>query len=438
MDREPFLGLLVYAAQNNVSDIHFRVGSPPAFRVKGDLHNVQAPPFTTQDIRDICMMMIQDQESRKKLDTCFEMDGSFNLPDVSRFRFNIYRHMGELAAVVRLIPLKIATFNDLGLPDVIKKIAMLNRGFVLVTGATGSGKSTTLSAMLDYINGHKSAHIVTVEDPVEFMHLPKKSRITQREVGRDTEGFVPALRSALRQDPDAIMVGEMRDAESVDIALKAAETGHAVFSSIHTTDAHKTIGRLIAMFPPEEQNMARLRLADVLKATISQRLLKRADGNGRVLALEIMLVNTAIQECIADPKRTPEIPKFIENVSDLTGSRSFEQDIVRLYKSGVISLQTAKRASANPSDFERNLTFEKVHFTPTQWEKGKKKVEEKGGDKNSAFPAPPQFKSGSDQSGISIVSDSSDYTEEVPKKEVTKDLDVKRPFGTEIPFKKAK
>jgi twitching motility protein PilT len=436
MDRDPFLGLLTYASQNNVSDIHFRVGSPPAFRVKGDLHNVQAPPFTPQDIRDICNMMIQDNETRKKVDSLFEIDGSFHIAEIGRFRYNIFRHMGELAAIVRLIPLKIASFSTLGLPDVLKKIAMINRGFVLVTGATGSGKSTTLAAMMDYVNGHRASHIITIEDPIEFMHFPKKSRFTQREVGRDTDGFIPALRSALRQDPDVIMVGEMRDAESVDIALKAAETGHSVFSSIHTTDAAKTIGRLIAMFPPEEQNMARLRLADVLRATVSQRLLKKVDGEGRVVALEIMLTNTAIQECIADPKRTSEITKFIENSSDVNGSRTFEQDIVRLYKSGVISSNTAKRASANPGDFERNLMYEKVHFNTPKWE-GKKKVESEDDDK-----APPKFKRPEEGSGISMIVDNvkskNDDTGEVPKKELTKDLDIKRSFGVEPFFKKNK
>jgi len=231
------------------------------------------------------------------------------------------------------------------------------RGLVLVTGATGSGKSSTLAAMIDYINATSPCHILTIEDPVEFVHPLKKARVTQREVGRDTSSFAESLRSALRQDPDVILVGEMRDPETIDIALKAAETGHMVFSTVHTTDAIKTIGRLVSVFPPNEQKMVRLRLADNLMATISQRLIKRADGKGMIAAQEIMVSNPGIQECIANPDLTNTMNDYISKSHETSGGQTFEQHLVELYRSGTITVHEAKAAASNPQDFERNLMF---------------------------------------------------------------------------------
>jgi twitching motility protein PilT len=236
-------------------------------------------------------------------------------------------------------------------------IAEMPRGLVLVTGATGSGKSSTLAAMIDHINTHCAAHILTIEDPIEFVHPQKKARVTQREVGRDTDSFAGALRSALRQDPDVILVGEMRDPETIDIALKAAETGHMVFSTVHTTDAIKTIGRLIAVFPPNEQKMVRIRLADNLMSTISQRLLKKADGKGVVVAQEIMVTNAGIQECIMNPDLTGTMNDLITRSHETSGGQTFEQHLAHLFRSGTISLEEAKSASTNPQDFERNIMF---------------------------------------------------------------------------------
>lgn len=349
--------ILHYAAQNNVSDIHFRVGAPPAFRVQGELVNVAMPPYNEQDVMELARTIVQDTDRQQQLARVHEMDGSFELPGLCRFRFNVFRFDGKLGVVMRLIPAKIPTLDELQLPSVVKKIASTERGFVLVTGATGNGKSTTLAAMIDHINANQSLHIVTIEDPIEFMHPQKKCKITQREVGRDTQSFAGALRAALRQDPDVILVGEMRDAETIDIALKAAETGHTVFSTVHTTDASKTIGRMVSMFPADEQQMVRLRLADCLKATISQRLMMRADKKGRVCAQEIMIVNTAIAECIADPTRTAQIPEFIENGHELLGTQTFQQHLLDLYRKGTISLEVAKAAAPNAADFERYLRF---------------------------------------------------------------------------------
>jgi twitching motility protein PilT len=363
--------LLEFAVQKKASDVHFRVGQPPVFRLRGDLKSIKMTPLTDPDMVELCKLLTSSSGIAVDLRQVRELDGSFELGTLGRFRFNIFRHEGSLGAVLRVIPASVPMLEDLMFPPVIKKIAAIERGFVLVTGSTGQGKSTTLAAMIDYLNTTRNSHIITIEDPIEFIHRPKKSKITQREVGRDTESFATALRSALRQDPNTIMVGEMRDPESIDIALKAAETGHTVFSTVHTTDAAKSVARMISMFPPEEQSLVRLRLADCLKATISQRLLKRADGNGRVVAQEIMVSNTAIAECIADPQRTAEIPTFIENAQSLLGSQTFHWHLSKLYREGVISLDVAKQASNNAADFEHFLNYEKNETDPLSGERSK-------------------------------------------------------------------
>jgi twitching motility protein PilT len=257
-----------------------------------------------------------------------------------------------------VIPTTIPTIESLGLPAVLGKVAEEERGLILVTGATGSGKSTTLAAMINQINATRSCHILTIEDPIEFLHQNRKASVSQREIGPDTLNYIVGLRAALRQDPDVILVGEMRDAESIDIALKAAETGHLVFSTVHTTDAAKTIGRITSVFPAEEQLFVRNRIADNLKATVSQRLLPRADGKGRAVALEIMIVTQTIQEDIRDPARTDEIKDAIEKGRQQYGMQSFDQHLTDLYRANIITLQTAIHAATNPSDFERALHFE--------------------------------------------------------------------------------
>lgn len=345
------------AVDHDVSDIHLCAGQAPAMRMRDGLAPLQLPPFTNEDMQLFCRLMIQNANDREQVTQMRDYDGSFEVKNLARFRFNIFRQQKSLAAVLRVIKLKVPTIEELGLPPVLKTIAAYPRGLILVTGATGSGKSSTLAAMINEINQTRGSHIVTIEDPVEFVHKSKKARISQREVGSDTESFARAMKSALRQDPDVILVGEMRDVETMDIALKAAETGHTVFSTVHTTDAIKTIGRLVAMYPADEQKMVRLRLADNLKSTISQRLVNRAEKKGKVVAMEIMISNYSIQECIANPAKTGEMNGFIEQARERLGAQTFDQHLSELYSSGELTFETAMAAATNPADFERNVTF---------------------------------------------------------------------------------
>lgn len=357
LTKESFLNMVKNASASGVSDIHLRTDEKPCFRLKGDLVQVKHDPLTNDDLKLVCSLMIKDTEVLNKLDTIKEHDGSFSIPKLCRVRYNLMRYQGKLGLILRLISEKIPTTEELKLPLVINKIASANAGLVLVTGATGSGKSSTLAAMINYINRNEPVHILTLEDPVEYVHTPVKARITQREIGQDTSDFNSALRSALRQDPDIILIGEMRDAETISIALKAAETGHLVFGTVHTTDALSTIGRLISMFPPTEQGVVRTRIADNLHATISQRLLKTIDGKGRVAAQEIMINNPGIKESILDPVKTAEIYTYIVKGKNTSGAQSFDQHITKLYKEGLISMEEARSNATKPEDFERNLMF---------------------------------------------------------------------------------
>jgi twitching motility protein PilT len=355
--KETFFSLIKSASASGVSDIHLRTDEKPCFRMRGDLVPVKLDPLTNDDLKMICGLMIKDEEILKKLDKVKEHDGSFSVPNVCRVRYNLMRYQSKMGLILRLINDKIPTTEELKLPAVLDKIASANAGLVLVTGATGSGKSSTLAAMINFINRTSAVHILTLEDPVEYVHSPIKARITQREIGTDTSDFNSALRSALRQDPDIILIGEMRDAETISIALKAAETGHLVFGTVHTTDALSTIGRLISMFPPEEQGVVRTRIADNLYSTISQRLLKSADGKGRVAAQEIMINNPGIRESILDPHKIKEIYMYIEKGKNGSGAQSFDQHITKLYKDGLITMEEAKGNATRPEDFERNLMF---------------------------------------------------------------------------------
>lgn len=357
LTKEAFFSMVKSANASGVSDIHLRTDEKPCFRLRGDLVQVKHDPLTNDDLKLVCSLMIKDSEVMEKLDKVKEHDGSFAVPGVCRVRYNLLRYQGKLGLILRLISDKVPTTEELKLPPVINRIAGANAGLVLVTGATGSGKSSTLAAMINYINKTSAVHVLTLEDPVEYIHVPIKSRITQREIGADTTDFNSALRSALRQDPDIILIGEMRDAETISIAMKAAETGHLVFGTVHTTDALSTIGRLISMFPPEEQHVVRTRIADNLHATISQRLLKTSDGKGRVAAQEIMINNPGIKESILDPVKTAEIYTYITKGKNGSGAQSFDQAITKLYKQGQITLEEAKNNATKPEDFERNLMF---------------------------------------------------------------------------------
>ena len=357
IDKEDFLKLIKSAVVNGVSDIHIRTNERPCFRMRGDLVPVKVDPYSYDDVKTCATIMIKDADYKAKIDTIKELDGSFNIPKLCRVRYNVLRYQGKLGIILRIIDADIPTTEQLGLPPVVNTIASTHNGLVLVTGATGSGKSSTLAAMINYVNKTKPVHILTLEDPVEYIHTPIKARITQREIGEDTNDFGAALRSALRQDPDIILIGEMRDAETIGIALKAAETGHLVFGTVHTTDALNTVGRLISMFPPEEQAAVRTRISDNLYATISQRLLKTIDGKGRVAAQEIMITSPGIKESIADPDKMGEIYTYITKGKRGSGTQTFDQHITDLYKAGKISMEEARASASSPDDFERNLMF---------------------------------------------------------------------------------
>jgi twitching motility protein PilT len=359
MDSKTFVNLLALAVQTGASDVHLQVGNAPGVRLRGELMNVTMPALTDDDIQSVIGFVIKDPTEREKIKSLRDFDGSFEIPKLARFRVNIMKTQGRYGVVLRVVPLLVPTIESLGLPSALKKIAAMQRGLVLVTGVTGSGKSSTLAAMIDYLNTIFPLHILTVEDPIEFVHTAKRSRVTQREVGRDTDSFSLALRAALRQDPDVILVGEMRDQETIDIALKAAETGHMVLSTVHTTDAIKTIGRLVSVFPPAEQKMVRQRLSENLAATISQRLIPRLDKKGMVAGQEVMINNTAIAECIANPDLTGGMNEYIEKSyeEDGSGGRTFEQHLVELYMNKMISLDSAKEFASNANDLERNLLY---------------------------------------------------------------------------------
>jgi twitching motility protein PilT len=356
MDPRLFDKFLAAAVKAGASDIHIKAGAHPTLRVHGVLKDVQKmDPISVEAMERLVGHVLSRIGMSFEPTTLREYDTSYQVEGVGRFRVNILKQKGQFGAVLRVIPGNVPTLDDLGLPEVLKKLCREERGLILVTGVTGSGKSTTLAAMVNEVNRSARKHIVTIEDPIEFLHEDQLGRVTQREVGADTESFSMALRAALRQDPDVILVGEMRDAITIDTALKAAETGHLVMSTVHTNDAARTIGRIIDVFPHDAQDGVRIRLAENLRGTISQRLLRRADNQGRVVAMEIMVMTLTAQELIKDPGRTPEIKDYIERSRDMYGTQSFDQHLIELYQGGIISLETARQAASNPADFERAL-----------------------------------------------------------------------------------
>jgi twitching motility protein PilT len=294
-------------------------------------------------------------EDREKIDSILDYDCSWGYPGLGRFRVNVLRQRGSFMIVLRVIPIDVPTISDLKLPDVLADIANHERGLILVTGVTGSGKSSTQAAMIDWINEHKPLHIVTLENPIEFLHRDKKASITQRDIGTDTDTFMIGLRAALRQDPDVILIGEMRDKETIDTALKAAETGHLVISTVHTKNAVQTISRLVAVFEPAEQEMVRIRLSESLQAVISQRLIPTADGKGRIAALEIMRATGTIRDCVRDQTRLDEIFDLIEEGRQQYGSQTFDQHLMDLVRSETVSFEVAKAAANNPTDFDLKM-----------------------------------------------------------------------------------
>jgi len=356
MEREKLYRLLRLGIEKGASDIHLQVGYLPLYRFNGDLVELRYKVLTAKDTEAIAGMLMEADPRQKEMDFN-EIDLAFELPSEGRFRVNISRQRRFYNVVLRVIPLQIRSFEELNLPNVLRDVAHLQRGYVLVTGSTGMGKSTTLATMIEEVNQNRKSKIITVEDPIEFVFTHDKSIITQREVGTDTSSFSHALRAALRQDPDVIMVGEMRDLETVDMSLKAAETGHLVFSSIHTSDVSSTINRLVSFFPSEEQLNVRQRLADNLKAVISLRLLPNKKGTARVPAIEIMRSTRTLQECIKDPAKTSEITDFIARGRS-EGNQTFDQHLLDLIRASKISVETALGAATNPMDLKTKLALE--------------------------------------------------------------------------------
>lgn len=348
------------AIKHNASDVHLRSGEAPTLRIKGELVAVQAREFSLLDITEICKIIFGNQKIIDQFDELKEFDGSFNIPNLCRLRFNFFRFNQQMGIIFRIIKTNIPDIDSLGLPSIIKKLALTERGLILVTGATGTGKSTTLASMINYINNNSHSHVLTLEDPVEFLHPQINSRISQREIGKDTENFTTGLRAALRQDPDVILIGEMRDPETIDIALKASETGHAVFSTLHTSDAVSTIGRIISMFHPSQQEEIKKRLATNLKATIGQRMLKKADNSGVVLAMEIMLNNPGVRECILGQAPLSNLTNVISKQKELDGSggQTYDQNLMELYDNKIITKEVALSAASNQSDFAQKIMME--------------------------------------------------------------------------------
>ena len=349
--------LLTVAIQHKASDIHIRSNEVPCLRIRGEIVPIQTKIFSIEDVIDI--IKILSSESLEVVNNKTETDGAFAIDNLCRLRFNIFRYFGNYGIVLRIINTQVPILKELEMSKIISRIALQKRGLVLVTGATGSGKSTTLAAMINHINENRGSHIITIEDPIEFLHSQKMSRISQREIGSDTQNFASGLRSALRQDPDVISIGEMRDSITAGIALKASETGHVVFSTLHTTDTVATIGRIISMFPSDKQAEIKIRLAENLFAIIGQRMLPGVN-NQIVIAQEIMITSPGIKDCITGKDDINRIPTIISQGQgkSINGGQTFDQHIMYLYKKGIIDKEVALDAVSSKSNFIQNLIVE--------------------------------------------------------------------------------
>jgi twitching motility protein PilT len=353
--------ILRIAVKGNASDIHLKAGLPPMFRVDGALMPLKSGDRLLPEYLDRVLEYISTPGQRAHFEKNHEVDLAYSVPGLGRFRVNAFMQRGTVGIVFRVIPFGVKTIEQLNLPSVVERVSMEPRGLVLVTGTTGSGKSTTLAAMIDHINSNKTCHLMTIEDPIEFLIRDKRSIVNQREIGVDSLSFASALRAALRQDPDVILVGEMRDLETIETALTAAETGHLVMSTLHTIYATETITRIVSVFPPHQQAQVRLQLASVIKGIISQRLVPRADGKGRVPATEILVSTARVRECVSDKERTKEIPDAIAKGFTTYGMQTFDQSLMALVKRGLVTYDVALRNVSNPDDFA--LRFKGVSAT---------------------------------------------------------------------------
>jgi len=353
--------LLKICADRGASDLHLKVGSHPVIRVDGRLLPLTEQKRLMQEDTIAMAFSIMSARQKQKFKDNFELDMAYSVPGLGRFRCSVFQQRGTVGLVLRVIPVKILTIRDLLLPPVLEQIAGERRGLILVTGTTGSGKSTSLAAVIDFINSTRTEHIMTIEDPIEFLHRDKKSLVNQREVEVDTKSFALALRSALRQDPDVILVGEMRDYETIETALTAAETGHLVLSTLHTLDATETVNRIISVFPPHQQKQIRLQLASVLKAVVSMRLVPRMDGKGRVPAVEVLRATSYIRDCVENKEKTKLIRDAISQGTSQYGMQTFDQSLYRLYREDLISFEEALRQATNPDEFK--LRVAGIHST---------------------------------------------------------------------------
>jgi twitching motility protein PilT len=344
------------AIDRGASDLHIKAGDVFRARIDGKLVAMTKQALSPDQTRAIALRLIANEKVRERIDQLNDYDCSWGAPGIGRFRVNILRQRSSFMIVMRVIPFKVPSVADYGLPPVYERIAETERGMVLVTGVTGSGKSSSLAAMMRHINETMEKHVVTLEEPIEFLHRDVRSSITQREIGTDTESFRHGLRAALRQDPDVIVLGELRDTETIDTGMKAAETGHLLLSTLHTPDAQTTIMRLISMFPPEEHDGVRLRLSETLHAVISQRLLPRMDGKGRVAACEVMVVTPTIRDLILQ-QRIGEIRDFIAEGREQYGMQTFDQHLAELVTQGVVAFDVALAASTQPADFELKMNM---------------------------------------------------------------------------------
>src|SRR4051812_1976562 len=343
--------LLHIAVEAGASDLHLKVGSSPMMRVRGALTPAVTDRRLSHDDMVAMANAVLPTSHREKFKNNHEVDLAYSVAGLGRFRCNAFQQRGTIGMIFRVIPMDVAKIDELALPQVLKRITEERRGLVLVTGTTGSGKTTTLASMVDEINATRTAHIITLEDPIEYLHRDNMSIVSQREIGVDTDSFAHALRSALRQDPDVILVGEMRDFETIETALVAAETGHLVFSTLHTLDATETINRIIAVYPPHQHKQVRVQLSSVLRAVISQRLLPKADGKGRAPAVEVLIATPFIRDCIVDEGKTHLIPNAIAQGTSQYGMQTFDQSIFSLYERGMVLYEEALRWVSNVDEF---------------------------------------------------------------------------------------